>query len=56
MYANTGIATDSARHARSAMMARYLAKTVRSFFVAKPMPDLQLPASLRVPEPITRTA
>ena len=56
MYANTGIATDSARHARSARMARYLAKTVRSFFVAKPMPDLQVPASLRVPEPITRTA
>jgi radical SAM superfamily enzyme YgiQ (UPF0313 family) len=56
MYANTGIATDSARHARSAKMARYLAKMVRSFFVAEPMPDLQVPASVSMRAPISRTA
>ena len=44
MYANTGIATDSARVARSARRARVLAKLVRRLFVAKPMPDLQMPA------------
>ena len=44
MYANTGIATDSARHARSERMARWLAKPCRRLFIAKPMPDLQMPA------------
>jgi hypothetical protein len=44
MYANTGIATDSARVARSAQRARVLAKLVRRLFVAKPMPDLKVPA------------
>ncbi len=43
MYANTGIATDSARHARSARRARWLARAVRRLFVAAPMPDLQEP-------------
>ena len=43
MYANTGIATDSARVARSAQRARWLAKAVRRLFVAAPMPDLQEP-------------
>jgi len=43
MYANTGIATDSARVARSARRARWLAKAIRRFFVAAPMPDLQEP-------------
>ena len=43
MYANTGIATDSARVARSARRARWLAKAVRRLFVAAPMPDLQEP-------------
>jgi hypothetical protein len=36
MYANTGIATDSARHQRSSAMARLLAKQSRRFFVAPP--------------------
>jgi radical SAM superfamily enzyme YgiQ (UPF0313 family) len=45
MYANTGIATDSARVARSAKQARWLAKYVRRLFVATPMPDLQVPKS-----------
>ena len=44
MYANTGIATDSARHAKSERMARLLAKPCRRLFIAKPMPDLQIPA------------
>jgi len=43
MYANTGIATDSARHERAARRARWLAKAVRRLFVAAPMPDLDLP-------------
>ncbi len=41
MYASTGIATDSARVARSARLARWLAKPCRRLFQAKPMPDLQ---------------
>ena len=40
MYANTGIATDSARVAKSARYARWLAKAARLLFVATPMPDL----------------
>jgi len=44
MYANTGIATDSARHAKSERMARLLAKPCRRLFIAKPMPNLQVPA------------
>jgi radical SAM superfamily enzyme YgiQ (UPF0313 family) len=44
MYANTGIATDSARVARSARRARVLARFARRFFIGKPMPDLEMPA------------
>jgi hypothetical protein len=47
MYANTGIATDSARHTRSARRARWLAKVARRLFVTTPMPGLQAPAGLR---------
>jgi radical SAM superfamily enzyme YgiQ (UPF0313 family) len=43
MYANTGIATDSARVAKSARYARTLASAVRRLFVAAPMPDLADP-------------
>jgi radical SAM superfamily enzyme YgiQ (UPF0313 family) len=43
MYANTGIATDSARVARSARRARVLARFARRLFIAKPMPELQVP-------------
>ena len=46
MYANTGIATDSARVARSARRARLLANVARRLFVAAPMPDLPEPATL----------
>jgi tRNA A37 methylthiotransferase MiaB len=45
MYANTGIATDSARVARSAKRARVLAKIARRLFMGKPMPDLADPTS-----------
>jgi radical SAM superfamily enzyme YgiQ (UPF0313 family) len=43
MYANTGIATDSARITRSAKRARVLASLARRLFTAKPMPDLAEP-------------
>ncbi|MCC7009866.1 MAG: radical SAM protein [Acidobacteria bacterium] len=44
MYANTGIATDSARVTRSAQWARLIAKPCRKLFAGRPMPDLQVPA------------
>jgi len=44
MYANTGIATDSARVNRSAQWARWIAKPCRRLFAGKPMPDLTVPA------------
>jgi radical SAM superfamily enzyme YgiQ (UPF0313 family) len=47
MYANTGIATDSARVQRSALRARWLGRLARRLFVSDPMPALREPA--RVP-------
>jgi tRNA A37 methylthiotransferase MiaB len=44
MYANTGIATDSARRQRANSWARWMAKVCRRLFTAKPMPDLEMPA------------
>jgi radical SAM superfamily enzyme YgiQ (UPF0313 family) len=44
MYANTGIATDSARVGRSASWARWIAKPCRRLFAARPMPELTVPA------------
>jgi radical SAM superfamily enzyme YgiQ (UPF0313 family) len=43
MYANTGIATDSARVNRSAQWARLIASPCRRLFAGRPMPDLQMP-------------
>ena len=43
MYANTGIATDSARVNRSAQWARWMAIPCRRLFAGRPMPDLQVP-------------
>ena len=43
MYANTGIATDSARRQTSNRWARWLAAPCRKLFEAKPMPDLAVP-------------
>src|SRR5207244_2977836 len=48
MYANTGIATDSARVARSAKWARWIGSACRRLFLASPMPDLRMPASAGV--------
>lgn len=42
MYANTGIATDSARVSRSARWARLMAIPCRKLFAGRPMPDLQI--------------
>ena len=47
MYANTGIATDSARVRRSAVWARWLGRLARRFFASHPMPALREPK--RVP-------
>ena len=44
MYANTGIATDSARVHRSAKWARWIARPCRRLFAGQPMPDLAVPA------------
>jgi hypothetical protein len=46
MYADTGIATDSARVSRSARWARLLAKPCRRLFAGRPMPELQVPMAL----------
>jgi radical SAM superfamily enzyme YgiQ (UPF0313 family) len=43
MYANTGIATDSARVQRSTRWARWIGYACRRLFLAKPMPDLAIP-------------
>ncbi len=43
MYANTGIATDSARVNRSVRWARLMAIPCRKLFAGRPMPELQLP-------------
>jgi radical SAM superfamily enzyme YgiQ (UPF0313 family) len=42
MYANTGIATDSARVNRSVRWARLMTKPCQRLFAGRPMPDLQL--------------
>jgi hypothetical protein len=42
MYANTGIATDSARVNRSAQWARLMAIPCRWLFAGRPMPDLRI--------------
>jgi hypothetical protein len=40
MYANTGIATDSARVSRANRWARLIAKPCRRLFTARPLPAL----------------
>ena len=42
MYANTGIATDSARVNRSVRWVRWMAGPCRRLFAGRPMPELQL--------------
>jgi hypothetical protein len=51
MYANTGIATDSARINRSVRWTRLLARPCRRLFAGRPMPDLQGPAVSVRPSP-----
>ena len=46
MYANTGIATDSARVRRSALWARWLARFAHRLFKSDPMPGLREPGHL----------
>ena len=43
MYANTGLATDSARVSRATRWARWLARPVQRLFAAEPLPGLQVP-------------
>jgi radical SAM superfamily enzyme YgiQ (UPF0313 family) len=45
MYANTGLATDSARVNRSARWARWIAMPCRYLFSARPMPNLEVPGA-----------
>ena len=59
MYADTGIATDSARVARSASAARFLGKLCRRLFAGRLMPDLQVPVATPTgvtPPPVEMTA
>ena len=49
MYANTGIATDSARRKTANRWARWIAKPCLKLFRAKPMPDLMVPSSGAAP-------
>ena len=53
MYANTGIATDSARVQRSAKTARLLGLAAKQLFKKSPMPGLKMPVP--VPIPVTAT-
>jgi hypothetical protein len=46
MYADTGIATDSARVSRSGKWVRLLAVPCRHLFAGRPMPDLEVPRML----------
>src|SRR3954471_16429712 len=45
MYANTGIATDSARVNRANRWARLIARPCRRFFVGRPIPDVPTTAA-----------
>jgi len=52
MYANTGIATDSARRQSASRSARWLARFARSLFQGKPMPELQEPGTAPMGDPL----
>lgn len=45
MYANTGIAADSARAGRAAIWSKWIAKPCLRLFIAAPMPQLDVPLS-----------
>jgi hypothetical protein len=52
MYANTGIATDSARRKNASKSARFFAKYARGLFQGKPMPELAEPGIDASPLPV----
>jgi hypothetical protein len=52
MYADTGIATDSARKSSSARWARWLAKPCRLLFAGRPLPHLQIPQADQEMQPV----
>jgi hypothetical protein len=52
MYANTGIATDSARRKSASKSARFFAKAARGLFAGKPMPELAEPGVAADPLPV----
>jgi radical SAM superfamily enzyme YgiQ (UPF0313 family) len=52
MYANTGIATDSARVNRATTIARWIAKPAARLFRSKPLPDLQVPGAQSARAPV----
>jgi radical SAM superfamily enzyme YgiQ (UPF0313 family) len=54
MYANTGLATDSARATRSAQWARLMAVPCRRLFAGRPMPGLEMP-QISAPQPSRRS-
>ncbi|HMJ21931.1 MAG TPA: radical SAM protein [Terriglobales bacterium] len=56
MYADTGIATDSARVSRSAQWARWLAKPCQRLFAAPPMPHLKLPEPWAASTPVEQVS
>jgi len=51
MYANTGIATDSARRKTANRWARWLAKPCLRLFQGKPMPELAVPTGMSPSSP-----
>jgi hypothetical protein len=53
MYANTGIATDSARVNRSARWARWMAVPCRRLFAGRPMPGLEIPLPAHSASPVS---
>ena len=54
MYADTGIASDSARVNWSARWARWLAKPCQKLFTGRPMPDLAVPQGEPLYESVPR--
>jgi radical SAM superfamily enzyme YgiQ (UPF0313 family) len=50
MYAKTGIATESSHQEQAVRWARIIARPCRTLFSARPMPQLQVPASAREPD------
>ena len=56
MYADTGIATDSARVSRSSRWARWLAKPCQRLFAAPEMPHLKMPEVWNASTAVTQSS